>query len=165
MRRKAYRTIKLGPQDHLQLKISRSGDELHLQTSYCVEIWDKKASSGAEQRHFKEHIPTYYDTQNHRQRCNQWISRQERKRQKKMIPREEWRKIRKEPQDAVKAKNKVRPKCEYCDQPGRTKSECRTLKSVIVEPKKETQRIHDRCPGWSRRRQRRIIRGDVSTLN
>ena len=76
MRRKAYRTIKLGPQDHLQLKISRSGDELHLQTSYCVEIWDKKASSGAEQRHFKEHIPTYYDTQNQPQAQSLTVIRQ-----------------------------------------------------------------------------------------
>ena len=33
-------------------------------------------------------------------------------------------------QDAVKAKNKARPKCEYCDKPGYTELECRTLKLV-----------------------------------
>ena len=43
----------------------------------------------------------------------------------------------KEQQDAVKAKNKARPKCEYCDKPGHTESECRTLKSAIAELKKE----------------------------
>ena len=43
----------------------------------------------------------------------------------------------KEQQDTVRAKNKARPKCEYCDKPGHTKSECRTLKRAIAELKKE----------------------------
>ena len=56
---------------------------------------------------------------------------------RKTIPREEWLIMTKERQDAVKAKNKARPKCEYCNKPGHTKSECRTLKSAIAELKKE----------------------------
>ena len=56
---------------------------------------------------------------------------------RKTIPREEWLRMTKEQQDAVKAKNKARPKCEYCDKPGHTESECRTLKSAIAELKKE----------------------------
>ena len=43
----------------------------------------------------------------------------------------------KEQQEAVKAKNKARPKCEYCDKLGHTESECQTLKSIIAELKKE----------------------------
>ena len=43
----------------------------------------------------------------------------------------------KEQQDAVKAKNKARPKCEYCDKFGHKESECKILKSAIVELKKE----------------------------
>ena len=43
----------------------------------------------------------------------------------------------KEQQDTVEAKNKARPKCESCDEPGHTESECRTLKSAIAELKKE----------------------------
>ena len=42
-----------------------------------------------------------------------------------------------EQQDAVKAKNKATPKCEYCDKPGHTESECRTLNSAIAELKKK----------------------------
>ena len=56
---------------------------------------------------------------------------------RKTIPREEWLRMTKEQQDAVKAKNKARPKCEYCDKPGYTEFECRTLKSAIAELKKE----------------------------
>ena len=56
---------------------------------------------------------------------------------RKTIPREEWLRMTKEQQDAVKAKNKARPKCEYCDKLGHTESECRTLKSAIAELRKE----------------------------
>ena len=56
---------------------------------------------------------------------------------RKIISREEWLRMTKEQQDTVKAKNKARPKCEYCDKPGHTESECRTLKSAIAELKKE----------------------------
>ena len=56
---------------------------------------------------------------------------------RKTIPREEWLRMTKEQQDAVKAKNKARTKCEYCDKPGHTESECRRLKSATAELKKE----------------------------
>ena len=55
---------------------------------------------------------------------------------RKTIPREEWLRMTKEQQDAVKAKNKARPKCEYCDKPGDKESKCRTLKSATAELKK-----------------------------
>ena len=54
-----------------------------------------------------------------------------------IMPREEWIKMKKKQQDAMKAKNKARHKCEYCYKPGHTESGCRTLMNVVAELKKE----------------------------
>ena len=64
----------------------------------------------------------------------------EKREKRKLIPKEEWLKMTKEQQDAVKASHaaqKTKTKCAYCSKSGHNESECRALKTVIAELKKE----------------------------
>ena len=59
---------------------------------------------------------------------------------RKTIPHAEWIKMTPEQQDAIKAQNRQTKKYEFCGKIGHKESQCRSLKNVISELKKENSK-------------------------